>query len=133
MFFQETSGELLAKLKADMDSQYLEYEDIPVDVVNAFIAVEDRTFWDNPGIDIKGLIRVGIDAIRTKGAEIHGASTITQQLSRNIFLTHEVSIERKAKEMLIALKLTDKYNKQDIMQFYCNDICFGNQRIIYFV
>ena len=125
-YVYNSDGELLAKLKADMDSKYLKYKDIPVEVVNAFVAVEDRTFWDNPGIDIKGLIRVGVDAIRTRGAELHGASTITQQLARNIFLTHEVSLERKAKEMLIALKLTDKYSKEKIMEFYCNDICFGN-------
>ena len=125
-YVYDSDGELLAKLKADMDSKYLKYEDIPVEVIDAFVAVEDRTFWDNPGIDIKGLIRVGVDFIKTKGEEMHGASTITQQLARNIYLTHEVSIERKAKEMLIALKLTDKYSKEDIIEFYCNDICFGN-------
>lgn len=125
-YVYDSNGKLLAKLKANMDSEYLEYEDIPVEVVDAFVAVEDRTFWDNPGIDIKGLIRVGLDAIKTKGDEVHGASTITQQLARNIYLTHEVSIERKVKEMLISLKLTEKYSKEDIMEFYCNDICFAN-------
>lgn len=125
-YVYDSDGNVLAKLKADIDSEYLKYEDIPCEVIDAFVAVEDRTFWDNPGIDIKGLIRVGLDAVKTKGEEVHGASTITQQLSRNIYLTHEVSLERKAKEMLIALKLTDKYTKEDIIEFYCNDICFAN-------
>ena len=125
-YVYDSDGKLLAKLKANMDSEYLEYEDIPVEVIDAFVAVEDRTFWDNPGIDIKGLIRVGLDAVKTKGEEVHGASTITQQLARNIYLTHEVSIERKVKEMLISLKLTEKYSKEDIIEFYCNDICFAN-------
>lgn len=125
-FIYDKDGKLLAKLKADMDSTYIEFEDIPVEVIDAFVAVEDRSFWDNPGIDVKGLVRVGVDAIRTKGEEVHGASTITQQLARNIFLTHEVSIERKAKEMLIAMKMTEKYSKRDIMEFYVNDICFAN-------
>ena len=125
-FIYDNNDKLLVKLKGNKDSEYLKYEDIPADIINAFIAVEDRSFWDNPGIDIKGLIRVGVDFIKTKGDEMHGASTITQQLARNIFLTHEVSLERKAKEMLIALKLTEKYSKQDIMEFYVNDICFAN-------
>lgn len=125
-FIYDKDGNMIAKLKADKDSQYLEFNEIPVEVIDAFVAVEDRSFWDNPGIDVKGLVRVGVDAVKTKGAEVHGASTITQQLARNIFLTHEVSIERKAKEMLIALKMTKKYSKRDIMEFYVNDICFAN-------
>lgn len=125
-FIYDSNGDLLVKLKGDQDSAYLEYEDIPSSAIDAFIAVEDRTFWENPGIDIKGIIRVGLDAIRTKGAETHGASTITQQLARNIFLTHEVSLERKGKEMLIAMKLTKKYTKQEILEFYINNICYAN-------
>lgn len=122
----DNKGNLLVRLHGDQDSAYLDYEDIPIDVVNAFIAVEDRSFWDNSGIDVKGLIRVGINAVKSSGNEVHGASTITQQLSRNIFLSHEVSLERKAKEMLISLKLTKKFAKEQIMEFYVNDICFAN-------
>lgn len=125
-FIYDNAGELLTKLRGDQDSAYIDYNDIPADVVNAFVAVEDRTFWSNSGIDIKGLIRVGTDFIKTKGSEMHGASTITQQLARNIFLTHEVSLERKGKEMLIAMKLTKKFSKEDIMEFYVNDICYAN-------
>lgn len=125
-FIYDKNGDQLVKLRGDKDASYLEYEDIPVDAINAFIAVEDRSFWDNHGIDIKGLVRVSLDAVKTNGEEVHGASTITQQLARNIFLTHEVSIERKAKEMLIAMKLTDKFTKSDIMEFYVNDVCFAN-------
>lgn len=125
-FIYDNSGEVLIKLKGNQDSTYLQYKEIPKNVINAFVAVEDRSFWENPGIDIKGLVRVGVDAIKTKGDELHGASTITQQLARNIFLTHEVSLERKAKEMLLAIKMTKKYSKEDIMEFYINDICFAN-------
>lgn len=125
-FIYDKDGDLIAKLRASEDSEYLSYNDIPSTIVDAFVAVEDRTFWENSGIDIKGIIRVLVDYVNTSGEEAHGASTITQQLARNIFLTHEVSIERKAKEILIALKLTDKYTKEDIMEFYCNDICFAN-------
>lgn len=125
-YIYDSKGKTLAKLRGSEDSEYLEYNDIPKDAINAFIAVEDRSFWDNPGIDVKGLIRVGLAAVKTKGEELHGASTITQQLARNKFLTHEVSLERKGKEMLIALELTEKYSKREIMEYYVNVICFAN-------
>lgn len=125
-FIYDANGDILIKMRGNQDSDYLEYRDIPAYAVDAYVAVEDRSFWENPGIDIKGLIRVARDAVQTRGDEIHGASTITQQLARNIFLTHEVSIERKGKEMLIAMKLTKKYTKQEIMEFYVNNICYAN-------
>lgn len=125
-YIYDNNNEIIVKLRGEQDSAYLNYKDIPTDVINAFIAIEDRSFWDNSGIDIKGLTRVGIDFIKTHGEEMHGASTITQQLARCVFLSHEVSIERKAKEMLMALELTKKYSKEDIMEFYVNDVCFAN-------
>lgn len=125
-FIYDVNGEVLAKLTGDEDSSYLPYEEIPEYAVNAFIAIEDRTFWDNSGIDLKGIFRVAINYFRTEGEEVHGASTITQQLARNRFLTREVSIERKAKEMLVAMDLTKKYTKKQIMEFYINDISFAN-------
>jgi len=125
-FIYDANGEILAKLTGDEDSSYLPYEEIPEHAINAFVAIEDRTFWENSGIDLKGIFRVAINYFRTEGEEKHGASTITQQLARNRFLTREVSIERKAKEMLIALDLTKKYTKEQIMEFYINDISFAN-------
>lgn len=125
-YIYDSEENIIAKLKGEKDAIYLPYKDIPKYAIDAFIAVEDRTFWTNEGIDIKGIIRVGVDFIKTKGEEMHGASTITQQLARNIFLTHEVSIERKAKEILIAINLTNKYSKNEIMEFYVNNICFSN-------
>ncbi len=107
-------------------SSYLKYEDIPKDAVNAFIAIEDRSFWRNIGIDVKGIIRVVKDYITSSGDSMAGASTITQQLSRTIYLTRNRSIERKIKEMMIAIRLTRKYTKQEIMEFYINTACFSN-------
>lgn len=125
-YIYDTDENIIAKMHGDQDAEYIEYDNIPQTVIDAFVAVEDQTFWDNPGIDMKGIIRVGVNYIKTHGDEAHGASTITQQLARNAFLTREVSLERKAKEMLISLKLTKKYTKKQIMEFYCNDICFAN-------
>ena len=125
-YFYDASGNVLAKISGDEDSQYLPYEEIPKNAINAFIAIEDRTFWENNGVDLKGIIRVGVNFIRTKGEELHGASTITQQLARNRYLTREVSIKRKVKEMIIAMDLTEKYTKEQIMEFYVNDINYAN-------
>ena len=122
----DSDGSVLAKLSRDVDSTYLPYDKIPQYAVDAFVAIEDRSFWENPGYDIKGIIRVGIDYLLTKGERKHGASTITQQLARNQFLTREVSITRKIKEILISRELTKKYTKQEIMEFYINDISFAN-------
>lgn len=125
-FIYDKNENVIAKLNGDEDSSYLTYEQIPKEAIQAFIAIEDRTFWENSGIDLKGIFRVGINFLKTKGDELHGASTITQQLARNRFLTREVSLERKGKEMLIALELTKKYSKKQIMEFYVNDISFAN-------
>ena len=125
-YIYDDDGDVIAKLSKDEDSYYLPYDEIPVEAIQAFVAVEDRTFWENSGIDLKGIFRVGLRFLYTEGEEVHGASTITQQLARNRFLTNEVSLERKAKEMLIAMELTDKYSKEQIMEFYINDISFAN-------
>lgn len=126
-YIYDSAGKEIAKLSGDRDTIYMKYNRIPKHVVNAFVAVEDRRFWEHKGIDIKGLTRVVFDAIRTKGEEVHGASTITQQLARNIFLSHDVKLERKVKEIFISLELEKKYSKTEIMEFYINNIYFANR------
>lgn len=125
-YLYDSEGNVLAKLSSGGDSVYLIYDQIPEDVVNAFVAIEDNSFWTNWGFDLKGIVRVGVDFIMSKGQTKHGASTITQQLARNVFLSHEVSLERKAKELMYAYLLTKKYTKEQIMEFYVNDIYFAN-------
>lgn len=105
---------------------YVYYDEIPKDIVNAFIAVEDRTFWENEGVDLKGIFRACFNIIKTKGKTLEGGSTITQQLVRNVYLTHERSIDRKIKEVIIAFGLNKKYSKEEIIEFYINDICYSN-------
>lgn len=116
----------IAKLYQDEESTYLTFDEIPKDVINAFVAVEDRTFWENSGIDTKGIIRVVLTYIKSGGETAHGASTITQQVARDIFLTNEKSLERKVKEIFIAQEMTKKYEKEQIIEFYCNNCCFAN-------
>lgn len=116
-FVYDSKKNVIAKLKLDKDTQYLEFEEIPDTVRNCFVAVEDRAFWEHNGIDLKGIVRVGLQYVKSGGTEVHGASTITQQLARNIFLTHEVSIDRKLKEIFISCELEKKYSKKEIMEF----------------
>ena len=118
--------DVIAKLYLEEESTYLSFDDIPKDVIHAFVSVEDRTFWENSGVDTKGIARVVINYVRSGGKTAHGASTITQQLARNIFLSHEKSLERKVKEIFIAQEMTKKYSKEQIMEFYCNICCFAN-------
>ena len=117
---------VIAKLSDSASSNYLPYEEIPEHVKNAFIAIEDRTFWSNKGVDPKGMIRVLLRYYQSDGAEAHGASTITQQLARSVFLSTEKSIERKVREIFIAYFLNQKYPKEKIMEYYVNNCCFAN-------
>lgn len=120
------SGELIAKLSGVKDVYYLEYDNIPQYAVQAMICTEDHDFFTHDGIDFGANVRAAIALMRNKG-EIHqGASTITQQVARNIFLTNEVTWERKITEIFVAMELEKKYSKHQIFEFYLNNIYFAN-------
>lgn len=117
--------EELCTMKNTKDMYYVTYQEIPATLVNAFVVMEDRQFYTHSGYDIKAIIRAII--INQKNNEIaQGASTITQQLARNIFLSQEVTWERKVEEIFIAVELEKKYSKNQILEFYLNNIYFGN-------
>lgn len=125
-YIYSDDGTQLAALAESEDATYLSYDDIPADVVNAFVAVEDRTFWNNSGVNLKGILRVCVNYVKSRGQVAEGASTITQQLARGTFLSNEKTLSRKIKEIFIARQLTKKYTKEQIMEFYCNSCCFAN-------
>lgn len=100
----DTNGEELTKLKNSKDLYYVEYKDIPETLGLAFVDVEDTDFYTHTGVDYKAIIRA-IIANQKSNAVVQGASTITQQLARNTFLSQEVTWERKVKEMFIAHEL----------------------------
>lgn len=120
-----SNGELLATVKEDADTAYLAYNQIPQYAIDAFVSIEDRSFWTNPGYDVKGIASALLSSIKS-GDDARGASTITQQLVKNTYLTNERSIERKVKEILISRTITKQFSKRDIMEFYINDICYAN-------
>ncbi len=125
-YIYSDNGTKLAELAEDTDATFLTYEEIPEDVIDAFVSVEDRTFWTNSGVDYKGIVRVILNYVRTRGSVVEGASTITQQLSRTVFLSSEKTLDRKIEEIFIAREITKHYTKEEIMTFYCNTCCFAN-------
>jgi penicillin-binding protein 1A len=100
-------------------------EQIPQHMVDAIISVEDRKFYSHWGIDVFGIIRAASSNIRA-GRVVQGASTITQQLARNLFTMFDVSMSRKIKEMILALKIERTYSKDEILEMYLNQIYFGS-------
>lgn len=122
----DNDGELIASLRGVKDVYYINYKDIPSTVLNAIIVTEDKKFFRHEGLDYLANVRAAIALIKYKGEITQGASTITQQLARNVFLTHDVTYERKIKEIFIAQELEKIYSKDKIMEFYINNIYYGN-------
>lgn len=103
---------------------WISLNDIPDVMKNAIFAIEDSRFYRHHGIDLIGIFRAFVADVRHQKTK-QGASTITQQLARNIFLTPEVSFQRKIKEIILALKIEKQFSKNEILEFYLNQIYFG--------
>lgn len=119
-------GRLLAEF-AIQNRVFVPIDQIPPLVKNAFIAAEDQNFYSHPGIDPIGILRAGVTYLRNLGGggRPQGASTITQQVAKNFFLTNEVSIERKLKEMILAFRIEGAFTKDQILELYLNEINLG--------
>jgi len=102
------------------------YDEIPRHLVEALIATEDSRFYDHPGIDPIGITRAAI-VVAMSGSAKQGASTITQQLARNFFLSNEKKIMRKIKEIFIAIHIEQLLSKEEIMELYVNKIFLGHR------
>ncbi len=122
----DKNGNIIASLNSEKDAYYLEFKDIPYMVKEIFLVTEDRKFYDHSGVDYKSVVRALIELIKNDGAITQGGSTITQQLARNIYLTHEVTLNRKLTELFIAKELEKRYSKDEILEFYINNIYFSN-------
>lgn len=100
------------------------FKEIPLNVRNAFLAIEDKKFYEHHGIHFKRLIGAIVANLKS-GRAVQGASSFTQQLARNAFLSHEKSLDRKIKEALITFEIERKYTKDEIFTKYLNEIYFG--------
>ncbi len=101
-------------------------DEIPLVARQATIAAEDASFYDNPGFDVRAVIRAAYQWLRN-GEPVSGASTITQQLVKNTLLGPEQTAERKIKEAFLAMELTRRYSKDQILEMYMNEISYGNR------
>ena len=106
--------------------QLIKFDDLPKDLVNAIVAIEDRRFFQHSGVNYYRLVEAGIADI-THGHRSQGGSTITMQLSRGFFLTPEKTMKRKLTEMVIAMDLEQKFSKQQIFQMYANEVPLGQR------
>lgn len=107
------------------NSYYVNIDEMPDYLWKAFVAIEDHRFKQHEGVDFKALLRALWVNI-TEGSKAQGGSTITMQLSRNLFLTNEKELSRKIKEMIIAINLEQRFSKEEILEMYLNQIYFGH-------
>lgn len=121
----DASGTQIALLKGEKDVYYLDSDEIPLEVKMAIISIEDKKFYRHKGIDYKAIIRAAWAMVRN-GEVTQGGSTITQQLARTVFLNNNRTWQRKMEEIFIATGLEKKYSKSKLLEFYLNNIYFGN-------
>ncbi|MDT2634700.1 transglycosylase domain-containing protein [Enterococcus dongliensis] len=119
----DKDGQVIKELKTQ-ERDYLTYEKMDPLVSQALISIEDKRFYEHHGVDTQGLLTIGLNAATGRG--IRGASTITQQLVKNIYLTPEVSISRKVEEMVMAQALEKRFTKHQILEYYLNNVYFGH-------
>ena len=126
--FYDRGGNLIFEIGNEKRTN-VSIKDIPDKLVKAFVAAEDKTFYTNPGLDIKGIIKTGlIDLYKfVKGQRLGGASTITQQIVKNVLLTNERTITRKLKEVILSYRISKMMSKEKIMEVYLNHIYLGLQ------
>lgn len=123
----DRSGELLYSVYADENRTYIKLDKISKELQDATIAIEDENFYKNKGFDPFGPMRIIKNLILRQRAI--GASSITQQLVKNILLTNERSIPRKVKELILAIQVDSKFSKDQILEMYLNNIPYGGTAI----
>ncbi|PKN87258.1 MAG: hypothetical protein CVU45_08055, partial [Chloroflexi bacterium HGW-Chloroflexi-7] len=129
--FYDRNGQLLYEMIDPNAGRrtYIPIDQISPSLIAATIAIEDKEYYNHPGFDVFALLRALIQNY-TSGEVVSGASTITQQLARTLFFTPqervEISVRRKAREIILAAELTRRYSKDEILELYLNEISYGN-------
>ncbi|MCP4327423.1 MAG: penicillin-binding protein 1A [Alphaproteobacteria bacterium] len=121
------NGQILAEFATEK-RVYVPINAIPQRVINAFLAAEDKNFYQHSGIDALGIVRAVFQNVQNymKGRRLVGASTITQQVAKNFLLSNEVSIDRKIREAILAFRIEQTYAKDRILELYLNAIYLGS-------
>jgi penicillin-binding protein 1A len=119
-------GQILTEFASEK-RVYVPIDAIPRRVINAFLAAEDKNFYQHTGVDYLGIVRAAIQNVRNylNHRRLVGASTITQQVAKNFLLTNEVSIKRKIREAILAFRIEQAYDKDRILELYLNEIYLG--------
>ena len=123
--FYDRNGNLLDVKYSKENRIYVKYKDIPGRIIETLLATEDTSFFEHPGVNINAIIRALIKDIKA-GKKVEGASTITQQLVRNIYLNRKKTIKRKLTEIMIAMKVEHFLTKEQILERYLNQIYLGH-------
>ncbi len=121
----DAKGQTISVLKGEKDVYYLTYKEIPLDFTTAIVSIEDKKFFDHSGVDYRAIARAAYAMIKD-GEVTQGGSTITQQLARTMFLSNEKTWQRKVEEIYIASEMEKKYSKEQILEFYLNNVYFSN-------
>lgn len=125
-YMYDRDGSLVSEIVSDHENRVLvPFNKIPEEVKQIFLTSEDRHFYEHKGFDFMGMVRATASNVKDKKID-QGASTITQQLSRNLYLSHERSFSRKLTELAYSYQLEKKYKKNEILEAYLNTIYFNN-------
>ncbi|PIR04554.1 MAG: hypothetical protein COV59_00305 [Candidatus Magasanikbacteria bacterium CG11_big_fil_rev_8_21_14_0_20_39_34] len=124
--YDRTGEHLLYEIFSDQKRTLVDLEDIPQELVQGLIATEDTTFYEHRGVRPLSILRSMVYGVLGKGKVGGGASTITQQLVKNAILTPEQTLTRKLKEIILSLRLEQKYTKDQILKIYFNEIPYGS-------
>lgn len=119
----DRNGNLLFRIYKDENRTLIPLEQIPQHMINATVAIEDKTFYDHHGFSIQGIFRALVKNIQEN--ELQGGSTLTQQLVKNRLLNSEKTLRRKARELLLAVLVESTYSKDEILQMYLNQVPYG--------
>lgn len=122
--YDRTGEILLYEVHGDQNRSYVSIDQIPQSVIDATIAIEDKNFYNHNGVSLWGIIR-GQIMPRLQGKRAQGGSTLTQQFVKNAILTDERKVSRKIKEWILSYRLEQKYEKDQILEFYFNEIPYG--------
>ena len=125
-FLYAADGSLLGSIPAERNRQPVSTGNMAPAVRKATVAIEDRRFYQHGGLDFEGIARAAVADIKA-GRVVEGGSTITQQLVRNLYVSHEKTVQRKLKEACLATKLDNAWSKQRILTTYLNQVYYGNQ------
>lgn len=121
----DQDGQVFSILHAGENRTDASLEEIPDELLKSFIAAEDRAFYSHHGLNFRGVARALLKNVQSGDLTAQGASTITQQLARNSFLSAEKTWQRKIREALLAFRLEAVYSKDEIMEMYLNKVYFG--------